>query len=195
MSRFEMTDRIIIQRLALLNRVKQLHLLPENDVLTLKQVADYFEVSTNKIKKLYESEQKEFDEAGVCVKYPHDFKIFNDNPNVNKYVRKERCNLIFTVNDTTEVVIPNRGILCFTRRAVALMGMLLEDGRVSREFRNQILNLVNDHFPNERETEAMEKEKEFIYKLANDVVGKRISVEESREKLLEYKCNHFTYYI
>lgn len=194
MSRFEITDRIIMQRLALLNRVKQLHLLPENDVLTLKQVADYFEVSANKIKKIYESEQKEFDEAGVCVKYPHDFKIFNDNPNINKYVRKECGNLIFKLNDTTEVVIPNRGILCFTRRAVALMGMLLEDGRVSREFRNQILNLVNDHFPNEREAESMEEEKEFIIHLAKDFIENRISHQEVLEKVVEYKSKHFTYY-
>lgn len=194
MSRFEMTDGQIIQRLALMNRVKQLYFLPENDVLTLKQVADYFEVSTHKIKKLYESEQDEFNEAGVCVKYPQDLKIFNNIPNIGKCFRKERGNLIFKVNDTTDIIIPNRGILCFTRRAVALTGMLLEDGRVSREFRNQLLNMINDRFPNNRETEDMEEEKDFIISKAKDFCEKKITIEEFRRFLLEYKLNHFTYY-
>lgn len=195
MSRFEMTDERVMQRLALLNRVKQLHLLPEHDVLTLKQVADYFEVGATKIKKLYEEEREEFDEAGVCTKYPRDFKIFNNTPNFEKFVREERGNLIFTVNDTMEVVIPNRGILCFTRRAVALMGMLLEDGRVAREFRNQILNLVSDRFPNNKEVNAMDAEKKFIHKLADDLAEKRIPLEEGIKLLMEYKSKHFTYYI
>lgn len=193
MSKYEMTDKQVTQRLALLNRVKQLFLLPVGDVLTIKQMADYFEVSINKIKKLYESEKEEFDEAGVCVKYPQDFKIFND-PRVSNYIRKERGNLIFKVNDTTDIIIPNRGILCFTRRAVALAGMLLEDGRVSREFRNQILNYVNNLFPNNKEAEAMEEEKEFLIKLASDFVEKRISHQELLEEILEYKSKHFVYY-
>lgn len=189
-----MTNEQVTQRLALLNRVKQLYLLPEHDVLTLKQVADYFEVSTNKIKKVYESEQSEFDEAGVCVKYPQDFKILNNTLGISKYVRKEHGNLILTVNDTTEIVIPNRGILCFTRRAITLMGMILEDGRVSREFRNQILNLFENHFPNEREAEAMHEEIKFMRTLVDDLADKKLSFEEGRKLLIEYKSKHFTYY-
>ncbi len=191
----KLTEEQTRQRLALLNRVKQLYIIPQLDCLTLKQIADYFEVSTNVIAKTYLQNKKEFNNAGVCLKYPSDFKIFSENPRVKSFIRQESGNLVFNVNKDTKIVIPNKGIFCFSKRAVVLMGMLLDGSRVASEFRNQLLNLTDVLFQDGKETEALEEEKAFIYKLANDVAENRTTPIEAMEMITEYKLEHFTQYI
>lgn len=189
------TEEQTRQRLALLNRIKQLYLIPQLDCLTLNQIADYFEVSTNAIAKTYLQNKREFNNAGICLKYPSDFKIFSENPRVKSFMRQESGNLVFNVDKDTKIIIPNKGIFCFSRRAVVLMGMLLDGSRVASEFRNQLLNLTDILFQDGKETEAREAEKAFLYKLANDVSENRITPNEAMEMITEFKFRNFTYWI
>lgn len=41
-------------------------------------------------------------------------------------------------------MIPNRGIRCFSKRAVLRFGMLLRDSEVAKEVRTQLLNIKEE---------------------------------------------------
>lgn len=198
MDKNNMSKSQIQQRLAVLNRIKQLFLLPVIDCMTLKQVADYFEVSTAYIKKMYLELQDEFDDTEVCVKYPSDFGAFRNVFSLSKNIRTVQGNIHFALDDNTEIIVPNRGVLCFSRRAIVHLGMILDRSPVATELRNQLLNIAItriNNFPNKDEEALIDEEREFMYGLASDTVKGIISFEEAQLKILEFKSSRLTYLI
>lgn len=65
----DMRDKCI-SRIELLDKVKQIFLLPELECLTTKQMADYFEVGYEAIQSQYKRNKNEFEEDGVVLKSP-----------------------------------------------------------------------------------------------------------------------------
>ena len=55
---------------------------------------------------------------------------------------QNRTNLVIQIDDNTRLEIPNRGIKCFSKRAVLRIGMLLRDSKIAQEVRTQLLNIV-----------------------------------------------------
>lgn len=55
-----------------LEKVKQLLLLPGTDMMSIDQVADYYEVSSQRVKDLYTQNKEEIDEDGTQV-LPRDY--------------------------------------------------------------------------------------------------------------------------
>lgn len=156
----EMRDKCI-GRIELLDKVKQIFLLPELECLTTKQMADYFEVGYEAIKSQYMRNKKEFDEDGVTMKTPSDFKILNGSGRTVKNYAQQNGKLVITLNDNTELVIPNRGIKCFPKRAILRMGMLLQGSRVSQEVRTQLLNTF-EHSTDEQRTASINEEENLV---------------------------------
>lgn len=165
MEKMILTEEEVKKQIALLNKVKQLFLLPEYDCLTLTQAAEYFEVSPDCIKRLYQRHKAEFDEDGVCLKYPADFKIFNGTSCPIKNMQQEQGKLIFDIDENTQIIIPNRGIRCFPKYAIVRMGMMLTGSRVSKEVRNKLLDFF-EGVPAKQKVESINSEQEFMERIA-----------------------------
>lgn len=142
-----------MSKIEVLEKVKQLFLIPELECMTVKQVADYFEVDSDTIKKQYQRNQDEFDSDGTHTKSLLDFKNLNGTKCPIKKMAQQNGKLAITFNDNTELIIPNRGIKCFPKRAILRMGMLLRDSRVAREIRDQLLNTFEHATEEQRVTE------------------------------------------
>lgn len=158
-----------IERTEVLDKVKKLLLIPQMECMTIRQVAEYYEVDWNVINKCYQRNKHEIDADGTMTKTPTNFKeIFNwtrcpikdldensekKNENVGaeifkgtscpfKDFKQEHGKLVVQIDDNTRLEIPNRGIKCFSKRAILRIGMLLRDSKIAQEVRTQLLNIV-----------------------------------------------------
>ena len=147
-----------MSRVEVLDKVKQLVLIPELECMTVKQVADYYEVDTDTIKKQYQRNQNEFDSDGAHTKSLSDFKNLNGTKCPIKNMAQLNGKLVITFKDETELVVPNRGVKCFPKRAVLRMGMLLRDSAIAAEVRTQILNGYEKLTPEQRTAEIDQEE-------------------------------------
>lgn len=122
-----------------LEKVKQLLLLPETDMMSIDQVADYYEVSSQRVKDLYTQNKEEIDEDGTQV-LPRDY-YYNGGLVKKTSVEKKQTSVTYTFEDGQTVTINNRGLKAFSRRAVLRIGMLLQQSNVAKEVRTQLLNI------------------------------------------------------
>lgn len=150
-----------IARIEVLDKVKQLVLIPELECMTIKQLADYYEVDVDTIKRQYQRNQDEFDSDGACTKSLSDFKILNRTSCSVKNFTQLNGRMVITFNNGTELIIPNRGIKCFPKRAILRMGMLLRDSKIAAEVRTQILNGYEKLTPEQR-TDEIDKEEDLV---------------------------------
>ncbi len=131
-----------IERVDVLDKVKKLLMIPHLELMTMKQVAEYYEVNYDSIWKQYKRNCDEFESDGV-KKYT--FKevnglIWTKCPNLK--TTNYRGGTEIKLDDNTKLVIPNVGIILFPKRAVLRMGMLLRDSKIAKEVRTQLLNIT-----------------------------------------------------
>lgn len=151
-------------RVEVLDKVKQLFLIPELECMTVKQVADYFEVGTEVIQWQYKNNKDEFDEDDTCKKSLSDFKNSSCSQTTTRTTKAPGGGLIIILADNTEIKIPNCGVKCFPKRAILRMGMLLRDSVIAKEVRTQLLNTF-EHATVEQRTYEIDKER----KLRDDI--------------------------
>lgn len=131
-----------ITKFEVLEKVKKLLLIPKMECMTIRQVADFYEVDIHTLQICYERNKDEIDPDGVIFKTPRHFKeIFKFTKCAFKDLHQEHGKLIVQIDDNTTLEIPNRGIRCFHRRAILRMGMLLRDSQIAKEVRTQLLNI------------------------------------------------------
>lgn len=119
-----------------LEKVKGLLLIPDYDAMTLKQVADYYEVDPHTIEILCTRNDEELKSDGVCRKKVKDFL---NSQNVR--VEKSSYTTTFYYDNGVNVTMSNGGLKIFPRRAILRIGMLLRDSSIAREVRTQLLNI------------------------------------------------------
>lgn len=112
-----------MNRLDVLDKVKQVLLIPEMECLTIRQVADYFEVDIDTLKKCYKRNETEINTDGVVLKTPAD--IANELKGQDVPLVKTQTKLIVNFDNNVTLEIPNRGIRVFSKRAVLRIAMLL----------------------------------------------------------------------
>lgn len=149
----------VMDQIEVLDKVKALFLIPELECMTVKQVADYFEVGIETIQWQYKNNKNEFDEDGVCVKSPS--KFTGCSLTTTRKMAQKRTFLEITLDNGMIVTIPNSGIKCFPRRAILRMGMLLRDSKVAKEIRTQLLN-VFEHATDEQKTAEINEETSLL---------------------------------
>ena len=130
----------LIARTEVLDKVKKLLLIPEMNCMTIRQVADYYEVDIDTLKKCCKRNKDEIILDGVVTKTPRVFKDLLKGQDVP--LVQNQTNLVIQIDDNTRLEIPNRGIKCFSKRAVLRIGMLLRDSKIAQEVRTQLLNIV-----------------------------------------------------
>lgn len=130
----------LIARTEVLDKVKKLLLIPEMNCMTIRQVADYYEVDVDTINRCCQRNRTEIVGDGVANKTPKVFKDLLNEQDVQ--LVQNRTNLVIQIDDNTRLEIPNRGIKCFSKRAILRIGMLLRDSKIAQEVRTQLLNIV-----------------------------------------------------
>lgn len=120
----------LIARTEVLDKVKKLLLIPEMNCMTIRQVADYYEVDIDTIKRCCQRNRTEIEGDGVANKTPKVFKDLLTEQNVP--LVQNRTNLVIQIDDNTRLEIPNRGIKCFSKRAILRIGMLLRDSKIAK---------------------------------------------------------------
>lgn len=173
-----------IERTEILDKVKNLMLLPELDMMTARQIADYYEVDYNAIRVCYQRNKNEIDEDGSVEKSLQSLKAHF----VPLKIEHGKCT--FKLSDNIVFEVPNRGIRCFSKRAVLRFGMLLRDSVVAKEVRTQLLN-VFEISSDENKTKYIDEERSLFEELGKAILSGDFE-EESRvkTKIISFKNRH-----
>lgn len=119
-----------ISKVEVLDKVKKLFLLPHLELMTVVQVAEYYEVPIETIKSQYKKNRDEFELDGAIK---HSIKNINSligGLSTNLKTTNYRGRMEVELDENTKLVIPNVGIILFPKRAVLRMGMLLRDSEI-----------------------------------------------------------------
>ena len=99
-----------------------------------------------------------------------------------------KCEVEF--NDGTKIVLPNRGIKAFSKRAVLRIGMLLRDSKVAKEVRTQLLNTFEEA-PAEAKTVNINEELDIQAKIGQAFLsGDIMQIAEAVTEGMAYKNRH-----
>lgn len=183
-----------IDRVEILDKVKALMLIPKLEMVTIHQVANFYEVDVSVINKCLLRNSDEIYADGVALKKPRDFgKMRKGTKCLFPEVGKTANSTTYQIADNITVVIPNRGIRCFSKRAVLRIGMLLRDSKVAKEVRTQLLNIV-DYVQSENPqvlTAEIDNEQELLMEVARTFSsGDMMKFAEATMKLNAYKDRH-----
>ena len=139
-----------------LEKVKELLLIPNTQWSTLKQVAQYYEVGDKAIDTICSRHKEELESDGVTSKSYKDF-LNLQYEGLETIVGKT----IFSFANGENLIVPNRGLKIFPRRAILRIGMLLRDSSVAREVRTQLLN-IEEKTSDDVKTEDINEEQRLM---------------------------------
>lgn len=134
----------LINRLEVLDKVKQVVTMPNTELLTVEQVADYYEVEVQVIQKIATRHYDELTEDGYRKYSKNEIvKILTErNGHEVQNVKSLKTKTIITINNIT-FTINNTGLRLFTRRALLRVGMLLRDSEIAKRIRTYLLDVEN----------------------------------------------------
>lgn len=161
-----------------LDKVKKLSTLPIINMVTIEQIADYYNVTISHIKNRYKAYKKEIDSIGSKI-IP---KNFYENYNGCK-INKTQSGVTYDFGEGKIVEINNRGLRVFSLDVVVYFSLLLRDSNIANEVKKELGLPVN--------IQAYRKECVFIDKLDKvltemNIVGR---------KWYPVKSNNGTYHI
>ena len=193
--KFKMTEINLIERqdlrdqvagrVEVLDKVKKLFLIPGMNVMTIQQVADYYEVDYESIRTAYKRNRDEINTDGAWLKKQKEFLTVQNEP----LEIATGYGLLKLSNDVV-LKIPNRGVRVFSKRAVLRIGMLLRDSQVAKEVRTQLLNVFEKTSTNQK-VEEIEKENKLLMDFAvafRD--GNKLDMAEAAQELIQYQYRH-----
>ena len=176
-----------VEHYEVLEKVKELLLIPNTKWATQKQVAEYYEVGEKAIETIFSRHRDELESDGVSLKsYKEFLNIQNEGLEISYVVGKT----IFTFANGNELTVPNRGLKVFPRRAILRVGMLLRDSEVAKEVRTQLLN-IEEKTSTEIKTEDIEEEQELMLSVGMAVAsGDANAVAIASANLVAFKNRH-----
>lgn len=145
-----------VGRYEVLDKVKELLLLPGEEIATQKQVASFYEVDEKAIEKVCVRHLDELGSDGMCT------KKYTDLSNLH-YVglKTSKGKVTFTFENGNTYDYPTRGTKVFPRRAILRVGMLLRDSDVAKEVRTQLLN-IEEKTSTKIKTEDIKEEQKLL---------------------------------
>lgn len=153
-----------IDRVDVLDKVKNLLVIPAMECMTMKQVADYYEVSVEAIKGIYKYHKEEFITDGAIKHSISDIKNSIGVKYPNLKMDNIKGGMIIEIDENTKIVVPNVGVILFPKRAILRVGMLLRDSVIAKEVRTQLLNIVEIAQEEKPEiiTQEIQKEEDLL---------------------------------
>lgn len=176
-----------VEHYEVLEKVKELLLIPNTKWATQKQVAEYYEVGEKAIETIYSRHRDELESDGVSLKsYKEFLNIQNEVLEISYVVGKT----IFTFANGNKLTVPNRGLKVFPRRAILRVGMLLRDSEVAKEVRIQLLN-IEEKTSTETKMEDIEEEQKLMLSVGMAVAsGDANAVAIASANLVAFKNRH-----
>lgn len=184
-------------RIDVLEKVKHVFTIPNTDVMTLTQVAEFYDVPLDTINTCYKRNESEIDSNGVVLMTPKTYKeILNRTAcpikNSSDYTQMNG-KMIIHVDKNIDIMIPNRGIKVFPIRAVLNIGMLLEQSTVAHEVRRQLLNIFDNAKQENPElvTREIGHEEELYHNLFKTMLsGNTGEMFEALQNVVDYNNRH-----
>lgn len=131
----------LVERVEALDKVKQLFLLPELEMATTQQVADFYGVSLDTIKWVVKRNRDELVTDGYnTLTGKESSDLYGDKLSLKK-IETQKGKYVVTLRNNIEVSFSNRSNGFFPKRAILRVGMLLRDSEVAKEVRTQLLNI------------------------------------------------------
>lgn len=174
-----------VGRVEVLDRVKKLLLIPDMEVMTMHQLANFYDVSISAIKMCYKRYKDEIDSDGSVMKPPREFLKSH-----NVTIEKQKYKAILHLSDDVHIEIPNCGIRVFSKRAVLRFGMLLRDSEIAKEVRTQLLN-VFETTTTEQKTATLNEEESLLMNFAKAYAnGDMSEMLYASKNLMDFKNRH-----
>lgn len=194
----------VVSHIEVLDKVKHLLTIPGTDTMTTRQVADYYGVEIDTVRRVYQRHKNEIDADGVMMKKAEDFLNRPQNnrltepkvqpkvvdkltepkiqlggsaaafPQVQVRNTADFCKLVIWPELGAEIKVSNRGIRVFSRRAVLRIGMLMPSSRVATEVRTQLLN-VFEKVPTATVVEPIDNERELHKRVGDSIAAGRFA--------------------
>ncbi|MCS6591595.1 BRO-N domain-containing protein [Bacillus cereus] len=151
----------LVNQVEVLERVKNLLLLPELEMATASQVADFYGVEYEAIKKITHRHKDELELDGYKSIEGKEIKeiLVSDKMSPTK-IELRKGHFVVVVNGE-EVKVAYRNVALFPKRAILRVGMLLRDSEVAKEVRTQLLN-IEEHTATEVKTYEIDYEQEVL---------------------------------
>lgn len=170
-----------------LERVKELLLLPGTELMSIEQVADYYEVSIDHIKSLYGLNREEIDGDGTEM-IPRGF--YNGSVINPTSVEQKQTSVTYTFENGQIVTINNRGLKAFSKRAVLRIGMILQQSSIAKEVRTQLLN-IEEKSSDEVKIQDINEEQSLMLAVGMAVAsGDANAVAVATTNLIAFKNRH-----
>ena len=132
----------IVDKLTILNKFKELPILPNSTILTTSLIAQYFEVSIEVIKSVYHRNKEQLKELGSFT------------------LRREGLKLFKLHTSNSSVFGSSSAVTVFNLDSILLISFYLTKSRIAQQIREELLA-----YPN-----LVEKFKEFISKQSNSLI-------------------------
>lgn len=113
----------LMDKVEVLDKVKELVLLPYGETMTTEMVAEYYEVTTDTIRQLVVQNKTELSTNGY-----------------ENLTGKQ----LSEIKSLCQIKSRAKSLAIFTRRAILNVGMLLRDSKVAKEVRSKLLDMSED---------------------------------------------------
>ncbi|MEH7464365.1 phage antirepressor KilAC domain-containing protein [Bacillus thuringiensis] len=144
----------LAERIEVLEKVKTLVLLPNIEMVTARQIAEFYEVPLKTVQKTYSRYRKEIQSDGYMSTTGK--KLVVDNMSTTYYNEQSGYyDVSLADGSTTRLSMSNIGL--YSIRSVLRFGMLLRDSKVAVEVRTQLLN-IRDNADMTTRTKAVDAE-------------------------------------
>lgn len=163
----DMRDRNV-RRTEVLDKVKEIIRLPGFKPIPLTLVAEYYGTTSDVVKKCFKRYRTEFEGDGTKMISVTEIETTLGNSCPLCQIRRTQTCLYVKLDNGMEAKIPNRGVRCFSKRALLRFGMLLHDSEVAKRVRSSLLNII------------METEEQAPEIIADEVSNINTEIEESR---------------
>ena len=182
-----------ISRVDVLDKVKDLFLIPAMECMTPKQVADYYEVPVDTIRTTYKMNREELVSDGAVTRSIGDIKSLIGCESTYQNITNCRGGIEITIDENTKVFIPNAGIILYPKRAILRVGMLLRDSMIAKEVRTQLLNIVEVAQEEKPEiiTQEIQKEEDLLLNISKAfATGNVMKLMTAMQEYSSYKDRH-----
>lgn len=176
----------LVERVEVLERVNGLLLLPNMEVATTQQVADFYNVPYKAINSLVNDNKEELVQDGYTVKSGKEIKTTLES-SLKELSKIQPMRGHFLVDGYK---IGYRDNALFPKRAILRVGMLLRDSEVAKEVRTQLLN-IEEHSTQEVKTQEIDKEMTLEMNIGRAISkGDYVAVAIAVKELEDYKNRH-----
>lgn len=136
----------LMENIDVLDKIKQLVVMPNTEVTTVKQVAKYYEVEIPTIERITERNEDELSVNGYRLyRQKEVINLLNQQSvslNETIEIKPSRGKTEVIINDI-KIIVPSRGLKLFSRRAVLNVGMLLTRSPIAEKVREYLLDSEN----------------------------------------------------